>query len=300
MAVFRIEKTKDYTIVSNYHLRDRKLSLKGKGLLTLMLSLPPDWDYTLKGLASICPDGLTSVRSGVKELEYHGYLIRRRIREANGQLGDIEYTILEAPSKDVDNSTDFVDNSPPVSESPISVKPTCGNPTQVTPMYEEPTQLITKELSTKELKTYGLNIHQSIRTEAAENPQKPKEIDRIDGMDAMRVYRDILKESIDYDILCEDMPFRKDTITEILELMLETVCSRKKTIRVSGEDKPAEAVKSRMLKLDINHIRYVLDCLDKNTSDVKNIKSYLLTTLYNATITIDNYYKSRVNHDLRG
>ncbi len=72
MAVFRIEKTKDYTIVSNYHLRDRKLSIKGKGLLTLMLSLPADWDYTMKGLASIVPDGLTSVRSGVKELEDDG------------------------------------------------------------------------------------------------------------------------------------------------------------------------------------------------------------------------------------
>ena len=310
MAVFRIEKTKDYTIVSNYHLRDRSLSLKGKGLLTLMLSLPADWDYTMKGLASITPDGLTSVRSGVKELEDHGYLLRRRIREANGQLGDIEYTILEMPRKNtegisdnVDNSEDFVDNSQPESEKPISVKPTCENPTQANPVYEERTQSITKQSSIKELNTHALNTHQSIAPVSAEGAKKTIDTDRndgIDGMEAMRVYRDIIKGNIDYDALCVDNPYRIDIINEIVELMLETVCSGKKTIRVSGEDKPAAAVKSRILKLDINHIRYVMECLDKNTSDVRNIKSYLITTLYNASVTIDNYYKSRVNHDLRG
>jgi hypothetical protein len=309
MAVFRIEKTKDYTVMSNFHLRDRSLTLKGKGLLSLMLSLPESWDYTMKGLASICPDGLTSVRSGIKELEEHGYLIRCRIREANGQLGDIEYTILEIPrdivdnpSKSVDNSEIFVDNLQLESGKPISVKPTSENPTQAMPVYEERTQLITKESSIKKaLNTHESNIHQSIRQEPPiAVPSKSKEIDRIDRMDVMREYREILKENIAYDILCEDMPRRTGIIGEILELMLDTVCSAKKTIRISGEDKPSEAVKSRMLKLDDSHIRYVLECLDKNTTDVRNIKSYLLTTLYNAPVTIDNYYKSRVNHDFRG
>jgi hypothetical protein len=305
MPVFRIEKTKDYTIVSNHHLRNRKLSNKSKGLLTLMLSLPPDWDYTMKGLATLSEDGLTSVRSTVKELENHGYLIRRRIREANGQLGDIEYTILEspgtamdAPYENVDNLGDFVDNSQPVCDKPTSVKPICENPTQVSPAQENRTQLNTKVLSTKELKTHESNINQSIRRGAPETTEK--EIDRIDGMDAMSAYREILEENIDYDALCIDSPGKTDIINEILELMLETVCSKKKTIRVSGDDKPADVVKSRMFKLNLHHIRYVMECLDKNTTDVKNIKSYMLTTLYNATITIDNYYKSRVNHDFRG
>jgi len=97
MAVFRIEKARDYTVMSNYHLRDMSLSLKAKGLLSLMLSLPENWDYTMKGLARICKDGIDSISGGIRELEAHGYLIRARVRGANGQLGSIEYTILEQP-----------------------------------------------------------------------------------------------------------------------------------------------------------------------------------------------------------
>ena len=102
MAVFRIEKTRDYTVMSNYHLRDMSLSLKAKGLLSLMLSLPENWDYTMKGLARICKDGIDSISGGIRELEAHGYLIRSRVRSANGQLGSIEYTILEQPKSPVD------------------------------------------------------------------------------------------------------------------------------------------------------------------------------------------------------
>ncbi len=97
MAVFRVEKTKDFTVMSNYHLRDVELSLKAKGLLSLMLSLPEDWDYTTKGLACICKDGVDSITSALKELENHGYLTRQRIRYGNGRLGDITYTIHERP-----------------------------------------------------------------------------------------------------------------------------------------------------------------------------------------------------------
>ena len=97
MAVFRVEKTKDFTVMSNHHLRNAKLSLKAKGLLSLMLSLPEDWDYTTKGLACICKDGVDSITTALKELEQHGYLTRQRLRYENGQLGDIEYTIHEKP-----------------------------------------------------------------------------------------------------------------------------------------------------------------------------------------------------------
>lgn len=97
MAVFRVEKTKDFTIMCNHHLRNTELSLKAKGLLSLMLSLPEDWDYTTKGLAHICKDGVDSITTALKELERYGYLTRQRLRYENGQLGDIEYTIHEKP-----------------------------------------------------------------------------------------------------------------------------------------------------------------------------------------------------------
>ena len=118
MAVFRIEKTRDYTVMSNHHLRDMSLSLKAKGLLSLMLSLPENWDYTMKGLARICKDGIDSISGGIRELEEHGYLIRERVRGANGQLGSIEYTILEQPKEPT-----------PTQEKPIRENPVQANPT---------------------------------------------------------------------------------------------------------------------------------------------------------------------------
>jgi len=293
MAVFRIEKNKDYTIMSNHHLRNTSLSLKAKGLQSLFLSLPPDWDFTLAGLAYICQDGISSVRSGIAELEKHGYLTRRRIREANGQLSDIEYTIHEIPQKpdepDADNSEPPVDNPPPVCEKPTSHKPICENPTQVFPTYGNRTELSnTSNSGLKKSNTDSLKIHQSIGADAP------------DAIDAMDIYREILRENIEYDHLCQQYKYSRDELTEILELMLETVCSAKKTIRVGGEDKPAEVVKSRMMKLNQLHIEYVLETLGKNTTEVRNIKSYLLTTLFNAPGTIDNYYKQAVQHDMYG
>ena len=127
MAVFRIEKTRDYTVMSNHHLRDKSLSLKAKGLLSLMLSLPEEWDYTTKGLARICKDGVDSICAGVRELEEHGYVIRQRVRNANGQLGAIEYTILEQPRP-----------PEPKPGKPERENPVLDNPEQASPVLGEP------------------------------------------------------------------------------------------------------------------------------------------------------------------
>lgn len=115
MAVFRVQKTQNYTIMSNHHLRNKALSLKAKGLLSLMLSLPEDWDYTTRGLASICKEGVDSVCATVRELEAAGYIIRRRIRDKNGQMRGMEYTVLEQP------------------QPPEQDKPSCAQPKQAKP-----------------------------------------------------------------------------------------------------------------------------------------------------------------------
>ena len=99
MAVFRVQKTQNYTIMSNHHLRNKALSLKAKGLLSLMLSLPEDWDYTTRGLASICKEGVDSVCATVRELEAAGYIIRRRIRDKNGQMRGMEYYGFRAAAR---------------------------------------------------------------------------------------------------------------------------------------------------------------------------------------------------------
>jgi len=287
MATFRIEKTKDYTVMSNYHLRDRELSLKATGLLSLILSLPETWDYTLAGLASICKDGLGSVRSGITELEERGYLTRKRVRETNGQLGDIEYTIFEHP---VGNHMEVVGNTSPECNSPTSEKPICENPTLVTPMYDECTEINTYPSNTEETIIDLSNINLSIKNDDILKSR----------IDSMEIYRELIKRNIEYDDLCSKYKYNKDEINGIVELMLETICSTKKTIRIGGEDKPAEVVKSRIIKIDTQNIEYVLDSLNNNTTKVKNIKNYLLTTIYNSPITMDSYYAAKVNHDMYG
>ena len=294
MAVFRIEKTRDYTVMSNHHLRDKSLSLKAKGLLSLMLSLPEEWDYTTKGLARICKDGVDSICAGVRELEEHGYVIRQRVRNPNGQLGAIEYTILEQPRP-----------PEPKPQKPERENPVLDNPEQASPVLEEPeqgnpaqlnTNRSSKEKSKKDLSsTEGSNPVLS-------SPKAPRGSDGM-GRDWMRErerYRELILENIEYDYLIQSHQLDRDRLDELVELMVDTVCSRRETIRIAGDDYPAEVVKSRFLKLDSSHIEYVLDRMRENTTYVRNIKKYLLATLYNAPATIGSYYTSLVSHDLYG
>ena len=288
MAVFRIEKTRDYTVMSNHHLRNTDLSLKAKGLLSLMLSLPEDWDYTMKGLARICKDGIDSISGGIRELEAHGYLIRERIRNENGQLGSIEYTILEQPKPPTPMQ------EPPILENPIQAVPTLD-----TPMQGAPAQLNTKgssnQISKKDLSS--TEISNPIQS----NPPTPAGARMgMDGMGAREAYREVIFENIGYEYLIEDPKMDREQLDEIAELIVDTVCSARKTIRVAGDDYPAEVVKSRFMKLDSSHVQYVMDCMRDNTTYVRNIKKYLLAALYNAPVTIGNYYSSLVQHDMYG
>ena len=282
MAVFRIDKTRDYTVMSNHHLRNTELSLKAKGLLSLMLSLPDNWDYTTKGLAHICKDGVDSICAAVRELEEHGYVIRERVRGANGQLGSIEYTILEQPAE-----------PSPERENPVQVKPILENPVLGKPEQENPAQ------SNKDKSNTDLSITEQSNP-IRSNPPAPEGRNGTDGMEAREIYREIVYGNIEYDILREDNTVNRDQLDEIAELIVDTVCSARKTIRIAGDDYPAEVVKSRFLKLDSSHVQYVIDCMKNNTTYVRNIKKYLLAALYNAPATINSYYSSLVQHDLYG
>jgi len=289
MAVFRVEKNKGYTVMSNHHLRNNDLTLKAKGLLSQMLSLPENWDYTLQGLSIINREKIDAIRTAIWELETAGYIVRQQTRDEKGKMAHIEYTIYEQPQ-----------TAPPVLENPILENPTSDNPTTDKPLSENPMQLNKDILSKDKLNTDLSNTHQSIypaEPEATAAAQ-PKEIDRIDKTSAIDVYRDIIKDNIEYDILCTR--YDPERMTEILELILETVCSTRKTIRIGGEDFPAEVVKSRFMKIGQFHIEYVFDCIDKNATKIYNIRSYLLTTLYNAPATMGHYYAAEVNHDFYG
>ena len=284
MAVCRVEKTKNYTVMANYHLRDKRLSLKAVGLLSKMLSLPEEWDYTTRGLAAICKDGVDAIGAALKELENCGYLVRHRLRDDRGRMRDTEYVIYESPH------TALPDTENPYLDNPDTVKPDTENPAQLSKDISD---------SLKEKNKNGSSIH-SIPFPSGEEAPKPETKRKDAKLEEMAGYRELIKENIEYDALCCDFPYSHDRLDEIVELLVETVCSGKQYIRVSGEDYPAEVVKSRLLKLNSEHIRFVFDCLKENTTKIRNIRQYLLATLYNAPATIGSYYSALVNHDMYG
>ena len=303
MAVFRVEKNKGYTVMSNHHLRNRELSLKAKGLLSQMLSLPEDWDYTLAGLSLINREKIDAIREAVRELEKAGYIVRSRERDEKGRLRGAEYVIYEQPPTldlpTLENPT--LDN--PTLEKPTQEKPTLENPMQLNKDIKK-TDLPKKEKSNTDLSsTHSIPIHSlnplpygEDEDEAAEPPErKRKEAAR---QSAVEIYREIIKDNIDYDILMEGNRTDRERLDEILDIILETVCTSRKQIRIAGDDYPAELVKAKFMKLNSSHIEFVMDCMRENTTKIRNIKQYLRAVLFNAPSTIDNYYTALVAHDM--
>ena len=299
MAVFRVERNTGYTVMSNHHLRNKELTLKAKGLLSQMLSLPENWDYTLAGLSYINRESIDAIRTAVWELEKAGYITRRQGRDEKGKMTAIEYTIYEQPQPPeldcpvLENPT--ADN--PILENPTTDNPTSENPTQLNKDIQR-TNLPKKEKSNTDLSsTHSIPIHSLNPLPYGKGAAEPPGKKRTERNDAYRVYEEIIKDNIDYDILIQDMADR-DRLDEIVDLILETVCTRRKTIRIAGDDYPAELVKSKFMKLDSEHIRFVLDCMRENTTKIRNIKQYLKAALFNAPSTIGNYYTSLVSHDM--
>ena len=276
MAVYRVNKNRGYTVMANYHLRDKTLSLKAVGLLSKMLSFNDGWQFSTKGLSAICKEGPDAVLAALRELEDHGYLIRHRQRDAKGRMSNMVFEIYEQPQ--------------PVSphrENPDVDNPDMDNPHMQNPHGEHPAQLNTNQVINNQ-RNNSLNKYQSIN------------LDGMDRMDEREQYRELIRDNLEIDIRSQDRHYDLDRVNEIVEIMLDAVCSTSPTIRINGEDMPQPVVKSRFLKLDSGHIDYVLQAMNDCPSDIRNIRAYLLTALYNASLTIDNYYSARVNYDFHG
>ena len=273
---------RDYTVMSNHHLRNANLSLKAKGLLSMMLSLPEDWNYTTRGLAKICKEGVDAIGAALRELEAAGYIVRHKLRDRQGRISDTEYVIYEQPQL----------------RKPDTDSPDTENPYMDKPDTEKPAELNIEKSNTEKSITYGSSTDSiPFRETAAARPPERK------GRDAMSVteienYRELILENIEYDCLKQRYPLYLDDLNEIVELLVETVCAKRKTTRISGADFPHEIVRSRFLKLDSSHIEFVMDCLQKNTTQVRNMKQYLLAVLFNAPTTMNNHFTSLVNHDM--
>ena len=187
MAVFRIERTRDYTVMSNHHLRNGKLSLKAKGLLSMMLSLPEDWNYTTRGLAAICKEGVDAIGGALRELETAGYIVRHQLRDRQGRISDTEYVIYEQPQP-----------KNPDTPQPDTASPDTENPDMVNPDTEKPAELNIEKSNTQKSITHGSSTDSiPFRETAAARPPERK------GRDAMSVseienYRELILENIEY------------------------------------------------------------------------------------------------------
>lgn len=295
MAVFRIDKTKNYTVMANYHLRDTSLSLKAKGLLSLMLSLPEGWDYTTKGLACICKDGVDSICSTIKELENAGYVQRRRLRNELGHLTEVEYTILEKPIRPAASENPPKKGTEPKREKPVLDYPVLDDPglafpEQAIPEQENPAQLNIQESITEKSIT-DLSSKDSFFPSTGAVPVN-RQAPLTDG----RTERERIREQIEYEIMRDR--YSREQLDELVEIMLEVSMNRSPTIHIGREAEYATAyVQERFSKINAMHIERVCDGIRDNHTQVRNTKAYLLAALFNAVSTLDSYYTMQANSD---
>ena len=292
MAVFRIDKTKDYTVMANFHLRDKSLSLKAKGLLSLMLSLPEDWDYTTKGLAYICKDGVDSICAAVKELENAGYVQRKRNRNSQGRLTNVEYTILEKPisTPEVPQAAKR-DKSPkrenPVLDNPVLENPKQDIPEQDLPKQEKPAQLNTNTSSKEKINTDLSNTHSFFPS---------ADVTSDCGQTERRITSGDIRAQIEYEIMAQR--YRRDQLDELVEIMLEVALNRSPTIHIGRDaEYPTYYVQERFQRINSMHIEKVMDGIAENRTRVYNTKAYLIAALFNSVSTIDHHYAMLYNSE---
>ena len=271
MAVFRVERTSNYTVMSNYHLRDKTISFKAKGLLSLMLSLPENWDYTLAGLARISLEGKDAIRAAVVELEKAGYVQRHQTTDKAGKFSSNEYIIREYPA-----SHELPPEGPspaqPLPENPTTDFLATGstqteNPTQINKDPVKKEKKITDPVSTESFpfpsalvvaSSASLASPQAAKLTRCAAPALPTaNASLVCGgdpkgrnlMDEMRWVREEIRENIDYEGLVWDHPCDSDIFNGYVELMVEACCSTGENVRICGQDFPTAVVRSRFLKL---------------------------------------------------
>ena len=293
MAVYRVERTQGYTIMSNYHLKDTALSLKAKGLLSMFLSFPDDWNYSTRGLASICKEGVEAIGNTIKELEKAGYILRRQLRGANGRITDTEYVIYERPQgPELPAPEDTGPETPPDTGAPDTALPDTGFPDMVDPDTENRPELNIKKSKTKRSITQRSKTHSFSPPAPPKTPAAP-----VEGMKEILEKRAEIEEQIEYDLIADQC--NREQLNEFVEIMLEVALSKSPTMKIGRDaEYPTAYVQHRFEQLTSAHIEKVLDGIRENTTRVWNTRAYLLAALFNAPSTTDNHYTMLVNHDM--
>ena len=234
---------------------------------------------------------MDSIGAALRELESAGYLTRHRLRDRSGRISDTEYIVYESPHKTPEADSPYT--ASPCTENPYMVSPDTVTSRTDAPYTEKPAQLNTQVSNTYESNTQKSNpdpiMIQKQRAQQADTGMS--DMDQMDAREYRRTLAEV-KEQIEYDGL--NTPHDHERLDEIVEIMTETLCSRRPYIKVAGENYPAEVVKSRFKKLSYHHIGYVFLSLDKKHTEVRNIRQYLMTTLYHAPTTMSNYYDAEV------
>ena len=245
MSVFKVERTHDYTVMSNHHLKNRALSLKAKGLLSLVLSLPDDWDYTLQGLAHISLEKVVAIRKAIIELENEGYITRTRERDEQGRLRGTEYIIGEQPISEK-----------PALEKPMLENPILDKPTQAKPTLENPTQL--------NKKIYNKN-KSSMYEEIPQSNQSKEE--------TKTELTEILQN-------CELKSFESKS-AQMLESAVR-VLYYKQSIKLSGAVLPQTEIRNLLRKVNRDTLIDAVEVLRHNENEVQNPQGYLYSVILNA------------------
>ena len=289
MSTFRVNKNVNYTVMSNHHLQDKRLSLKAKGLLSYMLSLPDDWDYSLKGLTTGCRDGLDSVRTAVLELEEHGYIRRQKVRNAKGQIIDYDYQVYESPVEDAPSvlGKESGLSDPPATKSPKNRMRPCSSPFLDFPNLAEPnlekaTQQNTNKQNTNKQNTKRQSTNLSGQTDESAN---------FDQLEAQ--VREEFRERLEINTLAQR--YDPDKLEELLDNIVEMYCCPRQTQYIGKQPQTTKAIRLRLDKLTSQHIEYIFDVLANTTQPIKNIMAYLRTTILNAPNTMEHYYQAQGN-----
>lgn len=278
MSVIRVNKNRNYTCMSNEHLQDKNLSLKAKGLLSLVLTLPDAWKYSIRGLASICKESAGCISAVLNELEEAGYLKRSQLRDESGRLSEMEYIFSESPC--ADNSL-TEQSAPPYTEIPHTDSPCTEKPDAVNPNTEIPCMGNAAQSNTNQSTT-----NQSITDQSIINPIKNPSINTQPSEEQIQMaYAELIRDNIDLETLMREFPENIGILENLYSLMLELVLSKQKEIVISGKSYPPDLVKSKLLKLKAGDIRTVMNGLKENLPRIRYQKKYMTTVLFNALNT---------------
>ena len=271
-----------FTPIENCVVRDKSITLRALGIFAKMKNLPNTWKYTIAGLKKVCRCGVTAIQSALRVLEEAGHIIRNRTR-TQGRLGGTVYTFvhtLQLPQSNESKDKSAIQDVTPDGEKTTTDKLTAEN------------------LTTENLTTVSYNNIKNIKIKNT-RIKMPSILFRKKETKGKEFTQEQVRNQLEFEYLKQKYATHPEQMLELVELVTETLCAKRKTTRIAGADFPHEIIQQRFSKLTASHIEFVLENLNKNTSLIRNIKQYLLTCLFNSVTTIDNAVAAQVNHDMR-